>query len=179
MTVICSRIAEFCEYSWAFCKDKCAGEELWQSFLTQRLNFPFLPLWYFTLWDFWQPERREDFKWACSVRTRTEGHFKVHSDNAFSVPPKTPNIFMSLMSFRASVVLLRATFSFFTQMVLSKTGFTHYENLPGQNFPRDMGDPEHTGRRLTKPNKPQWWKQIHYFLQFLLNSFSFKTKYRM
>lgn len=120
MTVICSQIEGFCVLSWAFCKDKHAGEELWQSFLTQYLNFPLLPLWYFTLWGFWQPERREDFKWACSVRTRTEGHFKVHSDNAFSVPPKTLSIFsrlyclLELRSCRCMPLL-----SFFTLMVLS------------------------------------------------------------
>lgn len=136
-------------FSWGFCKDKRAGEELRQSFLTQYLNFPFLPLWYFTLWGFWQPVRCEDFKWACSVRTRAEGHFKVHSDNAFSVPPKTLSIFSRFHS----LLELRSCCRFFTLMVLSN-GFRALRQCPLTKSPKSHGWPCR-GRRLTNSNELQ------------------------
>ncbi len=105
-----------------------------------QLSF-FPPLWYFTLSGFWQPGRREYFKWACSVQTRAEGHFEVHFDNAFSVPSKTLSIFSCLYclwEFRSATSVI-----FFLFLGVLIEHVSHVTSIsPGENFPRGMRDPE-------------------------------------
>ncbi len=122
---------------WAFFENSYAGEDLWHSFLTQHLNFPFFPSGISHSWVFDSLGVGSISNERVQFKPRAEGHFEVHFDNAFSVPPKTLSIFSCLhclSEFRSATSVI----FFFLGGAdrFCRTCLTRNKHLPGWKFPK-------------------------------------------
>lgn len=154
------QIAQLSMLLWAFFENSYAGEDLWHSFLTQHLNFPFFPSGISHSWVFDSLGVGSISNERVQFKPRAEGHF----DNAFSVPPKTLSIFSCLhclSEFRSATSVI---FFFFFLGGADRTCLTRNKHLwvkVSQEACMTL-----KLQRDDKPNKPQCWKHSQYVCSF-------------